>query len=246
LLLRRPDLLGDVARIVAASLRTSIFANNSLISLLDGARARRTVPDAATGVGWYDERPFLDALKPLLPAAGRVLELGCGAGRISRHVAPLVAELVCTDCSRAMLAEARENLEAFTNVHFAATDGFALSEFPDGRFDVVFAQGVLGYLTPNQLLGLLDEVHRVLVDDGACVFNFQTIDDPERAHEQLVAAREMARRRRLHGGVDCAYTRGQIEALYRTAGLVVQPTTAPAAQAPGGRLVLTARRGPSH
>jgi len=244
LLLRRPDLVAEGVRLVGGSVRASIFANNSLVSLLDGARAREAVPDAATGVGWYDERPFLDALTPHLSTAGRVLELGCGAGRISRHVAPLISELVCTDQSRAMVAEARQNLSALTNVRVATTDGFTLAEFPDTTFDVVFGQGVLGYLGANQLLGLLDEVHRVLVRRGVCVFNFFTIDDVRDARDHLATVRRLARRRRTHGGVDCAYTRGQIEALYEAVGLRTLPSGAGTAAEPvrRGRLVVTARR----
>src|SRR5437763_5408458 len=174
LLVRAPRLMPDIARIVTSALRGAIFDNNALISLLDSERARVAVPDVATGVGWYDERPFLEALTPHLTADATVLELGCGGGRISRHVAPMVGELVCTDPSRAMVAEARENLAMFANVRVAATDGFALSEFTDGAFGIVFAQGVLGDLDPNQLLALLDEVRRVLRRGGVCVFNFFT------------------------------------------------------------------------
>lgn len=242
-LLRRPGLIGEVARTVIDTVRASIFANNSLASLLDAARARAVVSDAATGVGWYDERPFFDALMPYLSTDARVLELGCGAGRISRHVAPLVSELVCTDRSRMMVDEATENLASFANARAATTDGFSLSEFPDARFDAVFGQGVLGYVEPNQLLGLLDEVHRVLVCGGRCVFNFFTIDDASNARDQLVAVRRMARRRRFSGGLNYPYTRAYIEALYGVVGLeVVHAPGENGAVAGRSRQVVTALR----
>lgn len=240
LLGRFPHLIPEVARIVGGSVRSGIFANNALVSLLDGARARQAVPDAATGVGWYDERPFLDALTPHLSRDARVLELGCGAGRISRHVAPLVGELVCTDPSRAMVAEASENLSTFANVRVAVTDGFSLHELDDAAFGVVFGQGVLGYLGPNQLLGLLDEIHRVLIPCGVSVFNFFTIDDPRDARNHLAAVRQQARRRHHHGGIDCAYTRGQIEALHVVAGL--HPSQAADGEPSQGRIVISAAR----
>ncbi len=246
-LLRNPGLIPELARIVSGSVRDSILADNSLISLVDASRARAVVPDAATGVGWYDEEPFLDALTPHLSLDSDVLELGCGAGRISRHVAPLVSQLVCTDRSRSMTDEARENLSAHANVRVATTDGFALTEFPDATFDLVFAQGVLGYLGPNELLGLLDEVRRVLVTGGVCVFNFFTIDRPDDARAHLEIIRQMARRRRRSGSVDCAYTRAHLEALYRVAGLDLDGASAESADEPTrGRIVVTASRPRRH
>jgi SAM-dependent methyltransferase len=242
LLLRRPELIPEVLRIIVSSGQAAVFANNSLISLLDAARAQTAVPDAAVGVGWYDEQPFLEALTPLVTTTSRVLELGCGGGRISRHVAPLASELVCTDQSRLMVFEARANLSVLSNVRVETTDGFALSEFADASFDIVFGQGVLGYLAPNHLLGLLDEVRRVLVAGGMCVFNYFTIDRPGDAQHHLSAVRGMARRRRLWGSVDVGYTRAQLDALYRVVGL--EPLgTSTGSEGPGrgGRLVLVAR-----
>ena len=214
-----PRLGLELARVAGSALRTGVLSSNALISLLGAERARTVVPDAATGVDWFDERPFLAALSPWLSDSGEVLELGCGAGRISRHVAPAVRELVCTDVSPMMIAEARDNLRPFTNARAQTTDGYTLSEFPDAVYDVVFGQGVLGYLPPNQLLGLLSEVARVLRPGGISLFNFSCVDDPERAGEHLATVMRAARRRRLHGAIDEAYTRRYLEDLHQLAGL---------------------------
>jgi SAM-dependent methyltransferase len=239
LLAREPALLPEVARILTGAARSAVFDNNALISLLDGARARRAVPDVATGVGWYDEQPFLEALQPHLGSECEALELGCGGGRISRRVAPDVRRLTGTDPSRAMIGEAAENLAAFANVSVRLTDGFSLAEFSDRSFDLVFGQGVLGYLDPNPLLALLDEIHRVLRPGGASVFNFLTIDHPANLAVHLDTVRRQARRRRFHGGTDRAYTLGQLRALHEAVGL--QPL-GPAGEIATGRVVLSARR----
>jgi SAM-dependent methyltransferase len=242
LLLRTPSMIPDTARIVAGAARDAVFANNTLISLLDAARARQAVPDVATGVGWYDERQFMEALRPHLGGGQRVLELGCGAGRISRHVAPLVAELVCTDRSGAMVAEARQNLSAFANIRVARTSGVALTEFTDRAFALVFGQGVLGYLDPNPLLALLGEVRRLLSAGGLCVFNFFTIDRQSDASDHLATVTRQARTGRFHGGTDRAYAAAQIEALYRAAGLdLVADGAAAAGEAASGRAVRIGR-----
>jgi len=241
LLIGAPRLIPDILKIVAGAVRAAILDNNSLISLLDSERARRAVPDAATGVGWYDERPFLESLRPYLGADVTALELGCGGGRISRHVAPEVRELVATDASRAMVAEARENLAALPNVRVAATDGFTLEEFGDGQFDLVFGQGIVGYLDPNPALALLDEVSRVLKPRGVCVFNFLTIDHRADASVLLDSVRRQARARRFHGATDRAYSLAQIGAMYELAGLrVIEPESDSVAE-PGGRVVVVGR-----
>jgi hypothetical protein len=108
----------------------------------------------------------------------------------------------------------------------------------------VFGQGVLGYLAPNHLLGLLNEIQRVLRPGGVSVFNFFTLDAPEHARRHLSSVLAQARRRRPHGGVDQAYTRAHLEALHRVAGL--EPTSEPAAvegQMPE-RIVIVATRPP--
>ncbi len=203
------------------------------------------VPDAATGAGWYDEEGFLDMLVPWLDRNVRALELGCGAGRISRHVAPLVRELVCTDASPAMIAEARENLRGFANVRPAVTDGFALAKFADASFDVAFGQGVLGYLPPNQALGLLAESRRVLRPGGVSVFNFFTLDDTQAAARHLAVVLEQAGKRRVHGGIDEAYTRAQLETMHSVAGLTVLNPDAGIHPEPGGRrIAIVGRREP--
>jgi SAM-dependent methyltransferase len=241
LLARSPRLATDVAHLLGGALRSVIFDNNPLISILDAERARSAVPDAATGVGWYDEQPFLDVLAPHLRSELIALELGCGGGRISRRVAPMVGELVCTDVLASMVAEASENLAAYANVTVAQTDGFALHEFQERSFDLVFAQGVLGYLDPNPLLGMLDEVARVLRPDGVCVFNFSTIDHPQDMRWQLDTVREQARRRRFSGATDRAYTRAQLSTMYEAVGLHVLPA-ADLADAGAGRVVIAGQR----
>lgn len=171
-----------------------------------------------------------------------VLELGCGGGRISRRVAPLVQELVCTDVLASMVAEAAENLVAYPNVKVAQTGGYGLPEFGEHSFDVVFAQGVLGYLDPNPLLAMLDEVARVLRPSGLCVFNFATIDHPRDVEWQLDAVREQARRHRFSGATDRVYTRSQLVAMYQAVGLEVLPS---ADSSGPGRVVITGRRAPA-
>jgi ubiquinone/menaquinone biosynthesis C-methylase UbiE len=158
----------------------------------------------------------------LSPGHTTALELGCGAGRISREVAPLVDRLQVVDVSRAMVVEARQYLAHCQNVTVTATNGYALPGFPDNAFDVVFGPGFLA--NSSRTLGPLDEVHRVLAKAGFCVFNFLTIDHPDDARALRATVRDQARRRQFHGGTDRGYAGSQSRAVYEAIGLqVVEP-----------------------
>jgi len=157
------------------------------------------------------------------------------------HVAPLVAELTCTDVSRAMVAEARRNLASCPNVRCAVTDGFTLREFEDDAMDLVFAAGVLTYLPPNPLLAMLDEITRVLRPGGVCISNYGLIDEPDAVRQRLDAVRRAARSRRFNGSVEEAYIESQVTALHDAAGLEVVDVRA---DEDGGRVVIVGRTSP--
>lgn len=101
--------------------------------------------------------------------AARLLDLGCGAGHVSFHVAPLVKEVVAYDLSQQMLdvvaaAAADRGLGNIRTVHGAAER----LPFADGEFDFVFSRYSAHHWSD---LGLaLREVRRVLKPGGVAVF----------------------------------------------------------------------------
>ena len=101
--------------------------------------------------------------------AARLLDLGCGAGHVSFHVAPLVKEVVAYDLSRQMLdvvaaAAADRGLGNIRTVHGAAER----LPFADGEFDFVFSRYSAHHWSD---LGLaLREVRRVLKPGGVAAF----------------------------------------------------------------------------
>jgi SAM-dependent methyltransferase len=72
----------------------------------------------------------------------RIADVGCGSGRLSRNLAALGAEVIATDASRSVRA-----VGSGDRLHVVQADLFHLP-FPDGAFDVVYADGVLHH-TPN-------------------------------------------------------------------------------------------------
>jgi ubiquinone/menaquinone biosynthesis C-methylase UbiE len=101
---------------------------------------------------------------------GRILELGCGTGRVSLPVAKDGARVIGIDRSAAMLARARQRLRRSKlagRFHLVRGDITALP-FPAARFDLVMAPyGILQSLLDEAVVeSTLKSVRRVLSPGG--------------------------------------------------------------------------------
>src|SRR5258708_18610184 len=68
-------------------------------------------------------------LLPLVGSDARVLEIGCGAGRILQHMAPHCLEAHGADISAEMVALGTKRLKHLPNVHFHHGNGYDLADF---------------------------------------------------------------------------------------------------------------------
>jgi len=102
---------------------------------------------AIEGAGMADElRPFERALLGFLPAqAGRVLEVGCGHGALTRRVAARADAVLALDLSPEMVRVARALSAAWPNVEYRVAD-VAGAGLPDAAFDVVLSAATLHHL----------------------------------------------------------------------------------------------------
>jgi SAM-dependent methyltransferase len=100
-----------------------------------------------------------------------VLEYGCGDGRFSlgdNHLPDNTARFHGIDISDAAVERARDRArsQGLANCEFTVMDAEQLT-FADGKFDVVFGQGILHHL---DLAKSLNEILRVLRPGGIAVF----------------------------------------------------------------------------
>jgi cyclopropane fatty-acyl-phospholipid synthase-like methyltransferase len=96
----------------------------------------------------------------------RVLEIGCGMGRLVKPLSRRVARVVGVDLSDEMLRLARHYCRGLSNVEFRQTDG-RLDFLADSAFDFVFSHIVFQHLPRKAYVETyFHEAFRVLVPGG--------------------------------------------------------------------------------
>jgi SAM-dependent methyltransferase len=99
----------------------------------------------------------------------RVLDLGCGAGRLATYLRPLTGQYVGLDISPHMLEHCRRN---FPGLQFLECDMRQLTPLPDESIDTAFAIcNLFDAVSDSDRLRILAEVRRVLVPEGLLVFS---------------------------------------------------------------------------
>jgi SAM-dependent methyltransferase len=108
-----------------------------------------------------------------------MLELGCGAGRMSHCFAARFGHLIAVDISPRMLDHAREVLHGIANVTLVQSNGIDLSPVPDESVDFVFSYLVLQHLPERGLVQTyIGEILRILRIGGICLFQFHSTENP--------------------------------------------------------------------
>ena len=95
-----------------------------------------------------------------------VLEIGCGVGRIGRHVAPLCQRWIGCDVSANMLRFAAERLRDLSNVELREISGYHLQGVADASCDAVYCMVVFMHLETWDRYNYVLEAARVLRPGG--------------------------------------------------------------------------------
>jgi SAM-dependent methyltransferase len=106
-----------------------------------------------------------------------VVEIGCGAGRLTKHMAAHFREVLALDVSEDMIAYARKNIDR-ESVRFALVDGTEIP-LPSGSADAVFSAHVFQHLDkPADVENYLREAARVLVPGGTMMIHIPVFSWP--------------------------------------------------------------------
>jgi SAM-dependent methyltransferase len=105
--------------------------------------------------------------------AGTVLELGCGAGRVTGHLIERAREVEALDLSPLMVEYCRQN---YPRAKVEVGDLSDLSRYRSGSFDAVVASAcVLDVLDDADRRHTLAEIRRLLTRDGVLIASFHNL-----------------------------------------------------------------------
>ncbi|WP_369145651.1 class I SAM-dependent methyltransferase [Streptomyces sp. R44] len=201
---------------------------DDVLTLLDGLfrpeADRWTEGGAAWWDGFYADRdkpvPFFVA-KPdenlvsyveqgLLPAGGRVLDLGCGPGRNALYLASAGFDVTAVDLSPTAVAWAEERAgdTGAEGVRFVCGDAFTAAL--DGPYDLVYDSGCFHHLPPHRRVSYLALLHRALAPGGH--FALTAFAAGEGGMGSELPDADFYREGRLHGGL--AYTDDSLRAVF--------------------------------
>ncbi len=143
---------------------------------------------------------LLEGVGVALTAEDRVVEIGCGIGRMTRAIASRATFVEALDVSERMLELAEEHNPELANVSWLLGDGESLSGVADASADVCVSFVVFQHLPhPSLALGYVGEIGRVLADRGWAAIQ---VSNAPRVHSRRAAGE------RLGGAVRAALGRG--------------------------------------
>jgi SAM-dependent methyltransferase len=112
----------------------------------------------------------------------KVLEIGCGAGRMTRALAEVFGEVYGVDVSGEMIAKGKEALADIGNAHLFQNNGFDLEVLGDVQIDFAFSYIVFQHIPSREVIySYVREVNRLLRPGG--LFKFQVQGAPATAGE---------------------------------------------------------------
>jgi SAM-dependent methyltransferase len=97
------------------------------------------------------------------PREMRILEIGCGAGRLTRAFARRFGEVHAVDISGEMVEAARRALAGYPNAHVYQNNGCDLAVIPSREFDFAYSAIVFQHIPSLEIIeNYVREVHRLL------------------------------------------------------------------------------------
>ena len=120
----------------------------------------------------------------------KILEIGCGAGRMTATLARRFGSVVAVDVAPKFIDMARIHSRA-NNVDFRVLDGESLEPVANGKYDVVFAYEVFHYLEPQVLRRYIADAHKLLKPGGTLAVQFNTQAVSLRTHASRLVRRTL-------------------------------------------------------
>lgn len=131
--------------------------------------------DARTPGGYALRVRQQRVLELLEPGGGKVLDVGCGAGRMAVPLIQRGYEFWGVDAAPAMVEQCQQRHRDESRAHFSVGDARRLA-FDDATFDVVLCMGVIDRLPDWD--AAIGEMTRVLKPGGSLIVSFPNLASP--------------------------------------------------------------------
>ncbi|MGP6173260.1 class I SAM-dependent methyltransferase [Corynebacterium sp. A21] len=121
---------------------------------------------AAEGVDINGEARLIDAM---VERGARILDAGCGTGRLGGYLAQQGHTVVGTDLDPILIEHARHD---FPDCRWEVGD-LGVDELPEGNFDMIVSAGnVMGFVAEESREAALANIQRALAAEGRVVIGF--------------------------------------------------------------------------
>jgi len=176
-----PPVLNEEARMISKTQAVAVDDHLHRVKDFHDAdasryRADRYHSETCEGLAYVTRRQIVLAMADVEP--GRVLDVGCGPGILTRDLLKKGHEVYSADLSIGMIREARRAAcaaEGSVLPHFIVSDASRICVSTD-RMDMVLSIGLMCYVKDHR--GVLSEILRVLRPGGVAVIQVNNIRWP--------------------------------------------------------------------
>ena len=114
------------------------------------------------------------------PESMRILEIGCGMGRMTVPLSRIFGHVDAVDISPEMISRARKFVDSRSNIRLNVNNGVDLSMFPDESFDFVLSAIVFQHIPKRAVVeNYIKETWRVLRPGSLFKFQVQGYPIPD-------------------------------------------------------------------
>jgi len=172
LFVSHPRLVPHALRTAVRGAAVAVRDDPTLGWITTADTVRRVSPGAIMGADWGGLDTFVQVFEESIKATDAALEVGCGGGRVTRRIQPLVSQLDAVDVSSAILDEAKA---VAPDVNYFTVAGFG-DNLPAGRYDAVASHDVFVHFEFDECGRYFYNVSRALRANGVLVVSVYTLD----------------------------------------------------------------------
>lgn len=148
------------------------------------------------------------------PKTMKVVEIGCGAGRLTRALSDIFGEVHAVDVSAEMVQQARKAVADRAHVTVHNNNGYDLSMLPSGEFDFAYSAVVFQHIPSYEVIeNYVREVNRLLKPGKLFKFQVQGYLDidthPEDTWHGVAFSEASARKMAERCGFELRYSYGE-------------------------------------